>query len=442
MEVKLELGQRQSLTAAMRTSVYILQLSSLQLREYIQNLMDSNAVIELNDTQIHPGIEWYVPHRPSSLRNNQTGREAIGPERAAFVDPWDLDLQISTSHLNATQKRVLKYLVDALDDNGFLGESPEMIAKLFSLPESDVRQCIAALQSFEPAGIGAKNLQECLFLQLRRIDQCDEIAFAIVQDHLQALARQKYAAIAKELRVPLSRVENACSLIRSLNPRPLNGKQRKDEAVCYVVPDFFVVERNGVFLPVMNEQIIPHIQMDGYYLDLIKKDTLSPEVRSYLRAQYKQANEVSGFIRFRSSTLFKVARYVVERQQNYFRHGPGYRVAMNNREISDALGLHVSTISRAINNKFFACKWGCFSLKSLFTHSIQSTSDNKAVDSDEALKHLQLIIAKEPKGNAYSDQKIAEIMQRDGISISRRTVAKYRGTLNIPNAFDRNALTQ
>ncbi len=442
MEAKLALGQKQTLTAAMRTSVHILQLGALQLQDYVQELMSSNVVVELNAADVPSGIDWYMPRRAASSHGGRTDRAAAGPERAAFVDPWDLDLQIATSRLDGAQKRVLKYLVDTLDDNGFLGEAPEATAKFFGIREADVWQCVEELQSFDPPGIGARDLRECLLLQLRRSGRDDAVAAAIIQNHLKALSKQKYSLIARELRVSPERVEKACAVIRTLNPRPLNGKLRKDEPVCYIVPDFFVIESEGVFLPVMNERIVPHIKMDGYYLDLIKSDSLSPEARAYLRAQYKQANEVSGFIRFRSSTLFKVARYVVERQQNYFRYGPGYRAAMNNREISDALGLHDSTISRAVNNKFFACKWGCFSLKSLFSHGIQSTTDNEAIDSDEVLKHLQLIVAQEPRGNAHSDQRIAEIMQEQGINISRRTIAKYRSALNIPNAFERNALAQ
>lgn len=442
----LELCQRQGLTLAMQTSMRILQLNNLQLRNYLGELMTRNAVIELE----YPDIDC----RPGPFDRHSTGPSSRMPDTTSTVSKdqlianqahhssarQDLFLQCAGLRLSRPFQQVLEYLINSLDENGFLHESPQVIAKDIGVSADTVSRCITLLQRMEPAGVGARDLKDCLRIQLLRIAPNQRLALQIIDHYLTELSRQQYGSIAKALQVSKNQVAQACDLIRRLNPKPLNGLGGESETL-YIIPDFYIVEDNGTLRLMMNDYYLPKIKVDPTYRELLRNKQLSTDDSIYIQKSYREVSEVIKFLDYRKATLQRVVEYIIQAQASFFHNGPGHRKSMTNREIAQALSLHESTISRAVSEKFFECKWGVFSLKSLFSHS--SAKHAEPEDSaDQVMHRIQTLIASEPAGKAYSDQYLSELLTANGLPIARRTVAKYRQALHIPTASIRNRTAQ
>lgn len=445
--MELELSQKQGLTLAMQTSMRVLQLNNLQLRNYIGDVMTSNAVVELEYPEIdyRPGPFDGAGQFERVKKQNDgedVSKEQLMADKAESSSVLhDLFLQSAVMKPSATQQRIMNFLIQSLDENGFLSESAESAAHALHVPVDAVKTCIARLQSMEPAGVGAADLRDCLRLQLLRIAPQDTIAQQIVSSYLEQMAKQQYSAIAKALHVPKNEVIASCERIRTLNPKPLNGLGG-EVMTQYILPDFYILEDNGQLRCVMNDYYLPKIKIDPSYWDAIRNKTISPADSEYIRKNYKQANDLLQFLSYRESTLQRVVEYIMTVQREFFLYGPGHRAAMGNREIAQALSLHESTISRAVNGKFFECKWGVFPLKSLFVHSAhyeQGEPGDTSGGVDHILNRLKALIASETPGAAFSDQHLVDLLKAEGISIARRTVAKYRQSLGIPTASQRNA---
>ena len=191
----------------------------------------------------------------------------------------------------------------------------------------------------------------------------------------------------------------------------------------------------------MNDYYLPQIKVDPTYRELLHNKQLSPEDCVYIQKNYREANEVIKFLDYRKATLQRVVEYIIQAQEAFFLYGPGHRKTTTNREIAQALSLHESTISRTVSEKYFECKWGVFSLKSLFGHSVTKTAEPED-STDQIMHRIQALIASEPAGKAYSDQDLSELLAAQGIPVARRTIAKYRQTLHIPTASVRNRTAQ
>lgn len=441
--MKLELSQRQGLTLAMQTSMHLLQLNNLQLRNYIGELMTSNAVVELEYPEIdyHPSpFERTRVSGYASAQNDDrspVSKEQLMEDKSDQTSALhDLFLQSAAMHLTEQQHRILNFLIQSLDENGFLTETVPSLSRVLHVPPQEVQKCIALLQSMDPAGVGATDVRSCLCLQLARLDPHDTISLQIVTEHLEEMSKHQYAAIAKSLHIPKAQVMEACERIRSLNPKPLNG-MGGEVMTQYILPDFYVLEDDGQLRFVMNDYFLPKIKIDSSYEEFLRNKSLSPEDSEYIQKNYRQAHEIVKFLEYRKSTLQRVVEYILEAQKDFFLYGPGHRISMTNREIAQALSLHESTVSRAANGKFFECKWGVFPLKSLFIHSTKTDSDSG--NYDKILHRIQELISSETPGAAYSDQQLCDLLSAEGMQIARRTVAKYRQSLGFGTASQRNA---
>ncbi|MCD8356586.1 MAG: RNA polymerase factor sigma-54 [Clostridia bacterium] len=441
----LTLTQSQSLSPAMQTSLHLLQLNNMQLRNYVCDLMLRNPVVELDCPKIEYESSPFDQRKPSSVTHNenqhpQDFRDEILADKADEVSALhDLYLQSASMNLSIHDSRIMKYLIESLDNNGFLTESCLDIAKTLGVSTEDILRCKDLLQSMEPAGIGAIDLKDCLLLQIKRIAPEDTVAPQIIHTFLEQMAKKQYAAISKALCVPKADVIEACDRIRSLNPKPLNGLSG-EIVTHYIIPDFYIFTENKQLSCTINDYFLPKITVSPMYQQLLSNNDISPADKEYILKNYKEANDINSYIAYRKSTLQRVVEYVLHVQADFFLHGPGHQTAMTNKEIAQALSLHESTISRAVSGKFFECKWGVFPLKSLFSHSLNQEDENgNAVNSAYILQKLQELVSSEPTGSAYSDQQLADLLRENGIQIARRTVAKYRQKLGIPSASRRNA---
>ena len=428
----------------MQTSLHILQLNHLELRNYVCDLMLRNPVVELDCPKIEYASSPFMRQRPSSAARSDTGGDDVQePSVPDTVQEHsalhDLHLQSAAMNLSIPDARIMQYLIESLDENGFLKEACSDIAAHLHASEAAVQHCIVLLQSMEPAGIGAADLRDCLRLQLHRLFPADTIALRIVEAHLEQMANRQYAAIAKALSVSKNDVMEACDNIRSLNPKPLNGTGG-DIVTQYIIPDCYIFCENNQLSCTINDYFLPKISIDPTYQKLLDNKVLSDADRAYLQQNYREANDVASFISYRKSTLQRVVEYIMQVQKDFFLYGSGHQTPMSNKDVAQALSVHESTISRAVTGKYFECKWGVFPLKSLFSHSLtQQAAEQETVSAAQITQRLQALIASEPHGAAYSDQQLVALLQTDGIQIARRTVSKYRQKLGIPSASRRNA---
>lgn len=444
-------SQTQHLSQQQLQSVELLQMSTPELEEYLRNLAQENPVVELDDSR--PEVER--PRDDELLRrlrwledNDRQNRyyQHIGPEE---LDPLArigteggleetlfrfLSRQLYTMELDEDTAQTVRYLAACLDEDGYLRVSVEELAGNLGRPVEFVGRCLEVLRSLEPAGVGAENLSQCLELQLLRIHESGP-ALAVVRDHLEALAKRHYRAIASRLSVSVEEVQQAERIIRELEPRPGSPFERPSQ-VQYILPDVFLEEEGGRFVARLRGGDRPPIQVSDYYRTLLKQSD-DREVKEYLTEKLRQADGVLRALEQRDSTLRRCAQCIADWQRDFFREGPRMLRPMRLADAARELGLHESTISRAVREKYLQCSRGVYPMSYFFSRSATAQGTGLEVGAAAAKALLGRLVEREDKSHPLSDQKLCEEMGQLGCPISRRTVAKYREELNIPSASGR-----
>lgn len=449
--MKLIQQQVQQLNQQQLLSVELLQMGVQELDAYLRELAQENPLVDLEDTASPP-----EPTDTDQLLGRLTWLEDNDRQNCYYqhVDTEDLDplAQVGTSggleetlvrfvsrqlfrqHTSVQLTRRVCYLAACLDHNGYLSQPLPELAAAFGCSTADMNEALMMLHTLEPAGIGARDLSQCLELQLMRIGESDP-ALAIVRSHLPALAKGQFHAISKALSISQEQVRQAAAMIRELEPRP-GAIFDTPEPVRYIQPDVLVVEEDGHFVPRLRTQDQARLKMNPYYMDLLKTSGDS-EVRTYLQSKLHQVESVLFAINQRESTLQRCAKALVDRQQDFFRVGPAALRPVTMREIAEELEIHESTVSRAVREKFVQCAHGVFPLRYFFSSNTSASESGTQVSTAAAQAVLKSIIAEEDKQHPLSDQQLSERMAQAGCPISRRTVSKYRDELNIPNASGR-----
>ena len=323
----------------------------------------------------------------------------------------------------------VEFLLERLDPGGFLDESLAELTRRSGLPRRTMERALAELQAADPAGVGTGSLKECLRLQLERRAGDHRLAAAIVEGYLDYLAKSRYSAISRELNVSEREVKEACALIRTLNPRPGAGFAAR-ENLAYITPDVILTEVRGRFELSTNDAMLPRLQLSPYYNKLLQ-NTEDREVREYLVEKANQAKWILRSVEQRRSTLLRCAQWIVERQGEFFRYGPSRLRAVTMSDAARDLGLHESTVSRAVRDKYLQCDRGVYPLSYFFSRSLGQEGT-----SPQAAKTLLRELV-EGETIPLSDQKLSQEMGARGYPLSRRTVAKYREELGIPPAVGR-----
>lgn len=344
-----------------------------------------------------------------------------------------LSRQLDRLRLEESAARLVRYLIYCLDDDGYLRTPLAELSRHGAIPLPKLEEALAVLKTLEPAGVGAAELWECLALQLERIGETGP-ALTIVRDHLEALAKRHDRAIAAKLNITPAQVEEARRTIRELDPRPGSVFQRTEQ-VFYIQPDLTVEEQEGRLTVKSTRGERPPFRLSRYYQKLLKQSE-DREVRDYLSEKLRQAENVLWAADQRGSTLLRCAQVIVERQSDFFRFGPEALRPLRMGEVAQELGLHESTVSRAVREKYLQCPQGLYPLSWFFT---RSAGTGEGVSGTAARKLLLRLIDGEDKAKPLSDQQLSEHMAREGCPISRRTVAKYREELGIPSASGRKS---
>jgi RNA polymerase sigma-54 factor len=467
--LQLKLSQHLTLTPQLQQSIRLLQLSTLELNAEVERLLQENPLLEKADDDEH------VPPPPEFAQSAATSATVDEPlERSDGTLQSDFDSmtsaagdgdwgsstggtdddddnfspqQVATSSLRdhlmgqlallnlpLRDRQVVAALIDALDDDGYLASSLEEIADMFSehdaLEPEELMIGLKYLQSFEPAGVGARNPAECLGLQLKLLPASTPFraeALKIVEGHLPLLASRDFTKLKRVLHCDDACVKAMRELIRSLSPRP-GAAFAKDEAN-YVVPDVIVRKIRGQWTASLNEAAMPKLRLNRIYADILTRNRESSNQQ--LAAQLQEAKWLIRNVQQRFDTILRVAKAIVERQRRFFEHGEVAMRPMVLREIADMLTLHESTISRVTTQKYMLTPRGTFELKYFFGSHVATDSGGAA--SATAIRALikQLVAAEDPK-SPLTDSRIADVLGEQGIIVARRTIAKYREALSIP----------
>ena len=457
MELSMSMKQTQTLSPQMMQSMEILQMGSQELLEYIQDQVQENQVLEMeekygkgDDTAVlQRKLEWLESTDAQNRYYHQQDTEDDEKDPISnygTVDEREENLylyvlsQLEVMDLEPELLPVGRFLVESLNQNGWLDESVEDLAEELGKPVEEVEKALAAVQSLEPAGVGARNLSECLVLQLQRRHEDSELAIRIARDYLDPLSKSRYGLIAKSLGVCQEEVRTACDLIRTLNPRPGGGFAARENLV-YINPDLFVVNFPDHFELLTNDYFFPDLNISGYYCRMLKS-TEDNEVKDYLMGKVRQAKWVVHSIEQRRSTLLRCAECILELQEEFFRRGPGHLKPMCLADIAQKVGVHESTVSRTVRDKYLQCASGVYPLSYFFSRSLGAPAARPGTEEntsspDFAKALLKKLIGGEDKHKPLSDQKLCERMAREGCELSRRTVAKYRDELGIPSTTGR-----
>jgi len=449
MGLELELKQKQELALSpqLLEAMQILQMNTCDLRSFLLRELQENPVLEADHiSPPHEDAEHLVqrlqwlesqPHRRHET--NAANDDPVMDFASRISAPqWEdsleahLILQLSSLHLSEEEERCARFLIHCVNDRGYLSEAPEELSQQLGLDTKMISGVIGRLRKLDPPGICAKDLSGCLEMQLKKNPDC-ETELAIIRSHLDDMAHGRYGLIAKSLGVSVERVNRACELIRTLDPAPGSAFSR-GAATVYTVPDVIAVQVGDGFDVRLNDRILPDLSISDYYRGLMKNSD-SEEVRDYLLNRFQRARWLISSVEQRRTTLLSCARVIVELQSLYFRGECSHLQAMSLADVAEKLGIHPSTVSRAIRDKYIQCGARICAFKSLFTRSINGTAGSASAD--HARVWIRRLIEEEDKQHPLSDQKLCDLLEQKGVHLSRRTVAKYREEMQIPGTLVR-----
>ncbi len=337
---------------------------------------------------------------------------------------WQLRLSV----FNEDDFKIGERIISNIDDKGFLITELEEIASAMDVPPDKAEEILKLIQTFEPYGVGARNLQESLLIQLKYYPEKNEWAERVVKNYFDLLAKGKEDEIRKRLGVSKVVIQNVLEIIKKLDPAP--GHQYETEHTEYVVPDVLVKYNNGEFTIIINDEWIPKVSVNKRYKNLMKNKKLNKQVRNYLKNKFNYALWFIKSLEQRNTVLYKVTSSIVQFQERFFKDGPEYISPLTLKDIADVVEIHPSTVSRVTINKYIQTPYGIYPMKHFFSTSVRSATDDN-VSSKRVKELIKDIIEKEDPQHPLSDEHIAEILKEKQIFIARRTVAKYRKVLKI-----------
>ncbi|TDQ33734.1 RNA polymerase factor sigma-54 [Aureibacillus halotolerans] len=415
MQMTMFLNQQQQLhmTASLKQAIELLYFTQTELEEHLLSLAVDNPFIDLES--LH-GQRWSEPIATSL-------GEATIQQSPSLYD--QLIRQISDLNLNEDERIVLDHLVFCIDANGYLTESLSTIADEFQVPLEHVTHCLCLLQSLEPAGVGARSLQECLLIQLHYIHR-QEFAYFLVNYYFEEFTQRKWNIISRSLHVSLIDIQSAYDVILSLQPRPSFSTNAGPTE--YTRPEATVCIENGTPVIYTHETILSKLKVNDDYLQLMLKH---PESREFLKPFKNQLSWLQNSILYREKTIHAILHRIVELQKDFFCKGPQHLQPMILKDIAEQCHLHESTISRTTSNKYIQTPYGLYALKYFFSSGIDQ-KDNPMITSHQIKFKIEQIIHEENKGFPFSDEQLVNELNKEGVTVSRRTIAKYRKSLGIP----------
>lgn len=472
--LQLRLSQQLAMTPQLQQAIRLLQLSTLELQQELQQALESNPLLEQIDT--HDEIDTHETPDSETLDTADALEQKEMPEELPLDASWDtiytagtpsgtsgdyiddelpvyqgettqtlqdyLMWQVELTPFSDTDRAIATSIVDAVDDTGYLTVPLEDILESMGDEEIDIDEVEAVLkriQRFDPVGVAAKDLRDCLLIQLSLFDKTTpwlEEARLIISDHLDLLANHDFRTLMRVTRLKEDVLKEAVNLIQSLDPRPGQSIQTGEPE--YVIPDVLVRKHNGHWTVELNSDSIPRLQINQHYASMCN-NTRNDGDSQFIRSNLQDAKWLIKSLESRNDTLLRVSRCIVEQQQAFFEQGEEYMKPMVLADIAQAVEMHESTISRVTTQKYLHSPRGIFELKYFFSSHVNTEGGGEA--SSTAIRALvKKLIAAENPAKPLSDSKLTSLLSEQGIMVARRTVAKYRESLSIPPSNQRKQL--
>ena len=457
-DLTIEQSQKLVMTPELIQAIQILQFSTQELDAFVQEQLLVNPVLEQDSERPAPEsaaqteerreeekLDWKEFIRSGSYDDisykGYRDRDEDRPdafERYVTNEvtlPEHLMFQYQFATVDKGCRKVGKYIIESLDENGYMTSTTEEIAKATGIREEKVCEALDIIHGFDPAGVGARNLAECLRLQLEARNELTPQMDEIIGSHLEDIANNRLAAVAKDTGMTVLEVQEAADVIRTLEPKP--GRQFASEMETkYIIPDVIVEKVDDEYVVMINEGSTPRLTVSSYYKNLLGQADKDQQLADYLSERVSSANWLIKSIEQRKHTIFNVVSAVVKRQRDFFDKGSKYLKTLTLKDIAEELGIHESTVSRSINGKYLQCPRGVYEIKYFFSAGV-SDQVGEGVSSNSIKEFIKEIVEGEDKHRPYSDQTMVEILEGKGFNISRRTVAKYRDELGILSSSKR-----
>ncbi len=466
--LQLRIGQQLTMTPQLQQAIRLLQLPTIELQAQVQQALESNVLLEAEEDFESTWTLDAVPGQEPADTGGDEGSEPVveigdewtEPNAAESETPWsgsgegDIDLadesgrtlhdhlswQLELAHLPPEALAIGRALIDAINDDGYLTEGTQAIAETVAeevkTDAIGVERVLAVIQQFDPAGVGARSVAECIELQLAQLDPATpgiEAARTLAHRHLELVAGQQFPALQREMHCSGHELDVALALVRSCHPRP--GAAFQALRTEYVVPDVYARRTPQGWIVELNPMALPRIRLNEGYAGMI---TRAPD-HAVLRTQLQEARWLLKSLEIRNDTMLRVARTIVERQQAFLDRGEESMQPMILRDVAEAVQMHESTISRVTTGKYLHTPRGVFEFRFFFSSQVPG-EDGAGVSSTAIRARIRKLIAQEPSDRPLSDQQIVEMLAADGIQVARRTVAKYRESLGIaPSSARRQA---
>jgi RNA polymerase sigma-54 factor len=481
LEIKqqLRLSQQLVMTPQLQQAIKLLQLSRLELADLVQQEITENPVLEETieaeeDLPREVQADSHDAEAPSSEAPADVpeSREASDAEKIADID-WQsyaeaypqtgfqgemredderrslegtltrretlaehLEWQLQLSEFRDDERVAAEWIIGNLDDDGYLRAELDEIARRSGVSEEGVARALAKIQAFDPAGVAARDLRECLLLQIDLLTIEEPLVRTLVADHLDALQKRDYRGISRVLGIAIEEVAAAARAVGQLEPRP--GRPFGGEDPVYIVPDIYVYKVGDDLHVVLNEDGLPKLRINSLYRDVLARGGAGVEkdTRDYVQDKVRSALWLIKSIHQRQRTIFKVMQSIIKHQREFFERGVQYLKPLNLRDVAEDIGMHESTVSRVTTNKYSHTPQGIFELKFFFNSSINRV-EGDAIASESVKEKIRRIIQAEDPRRPLSDQRIAQMLRSANIDIARRTVTKYREAMNILSSTKR-----
>ena len=452
-EIHLKQTQKLVMTPQLQQAIKMLQLSNLELSEKIDEELTENPALDVEEREneyerdmerelgdadrtnrLEEGFEdeYFFEDKSFSRIGESSGED----KKREFIEGaisreetlkeyllWQLRLL----DLSEEEFRIAEILVSYIDTQGYLTLSDRELADELRIPREDVKKLMKTIQSLDPPGVGARDLKECLLIQLRSRGSFP-VAEKIVEKYLNEIKLKKFEEISKKIKVPLAKVKEAFTLISKLEPYP--GRQFYSEDIKYIIPEVIIEEREGGYEVFASNYSIPRLKVNNYFEKLLRRKDTDKRIKEFAAEKVQRAKNFIHSIDQRESTLIKVTKTILEEQKDFFGKGPKYLKPLTLKDVSASIGLHESTVSRITSSKYVQTSFGVFPLKYFFSNPIPAQG-NREYSSTSIREMIKDIIQNEATRKNLSDQKIADLLAKRGIKIARRTVSKYRKSLKI-----------
>lgn len=471
MRQQLKMTQQLVMTPQLQQAIKLLQLTRIELQDVVRQELEENPLLEevMEADEIHEGESLESTEKESEIDSKseefhevETGDETLR-DWDSYLDGYNyssgeqyggdddrpsfenlltrkgtlvdhLLWQLHMGHFSQDDVRIGEEIIGNIDEGGYLRASVEEISEACSVPETSVLPVLEHIQEFDPTGVGARDLRECLLIQARFLGMEDSVVEKILLNHLKDLETRKYKEIARALNIDINQVLVAAKIIGGLDPRP--GRIFASEDVHYISPDIFVSKIGDEYVVMLNEDGLPNLKVSPFYAEARSNGSVDSRAEEYIGEKMRSAMWLIKSIQQRQRTIYKVSKSIIRFQREFLDRGVEHLRPLVLRDVADDIGMHESTISRVTTNKYMQTPQGLFELKYFFNSGL-STSGGDFVASESVKCRIKDIIEKEDSRKPLSDQRIADMLSGETVNIARRTVTKYREVLRIGSSSER-----